>query len=349
MSLDARLRLERGAVTIDAAIATDTGRVIALLGPNGAGKSSIVEALAGLLQIDAGHVYVDGDVWVDTDRAVDVPARGRDVGVMFQGLRLLPWLDALDNVAYPLRRRGVKKHEARKKAAGMLAAVGLERQARIKPNDLSGGEAQRVAVARALVVEPALLLLDEPLSDVDVTARGEIRHLLRDHLKSFGGTTVLVTHDHLDAAALADEVVVLENGHVTQSGSFEDLAARPRSRYVADLRGTNLYEGRGSARSVEIGAITLTVGDDAPRDAFVAIDPRAVALHLDEPKGSPRNAWLLQIARIEPTHRAMRVSMTGPLDLVAEVTEESVNELGLAAGDNVWATVKATEISVYPA
>ncbi|MFN2594650.1 MAG: ABC transporter ATP-binding protein [Actinomycetota bacterium] len=349
MTVDARIRLQRGATAVDATLRAPSAGTLALVGPNGAGKSTIIAALAGLLPIQDGQVSVDGTTWVDTDRGVHLAPQSRSVGVMFQALRLFPWLNARDNVAYPLRRQGMDKGAARRQASELLDSLGLSDHLTQKPIELSGGEAQRVALARAIVVKPALLLLDEPLSDLDVTTRGEVRHLLREHLSSFEGSTILVTHDHLEAGALADSVVVLENGRITQSGTFEDLAARPRSKYVANLRGTNLYEGTGSEGAVELAHTTLVVAQDPPREALVAIDPRAVALHLDEPKGSPRNAWLLTIKSLEPADRTVRVSLTGDLDLVAEVTPGSVSELDLAAGRRVWATVKATEISVYEA
>ncbi|MDQ3877950.1 MAG: ABC transporter ATP-binding protein [Actinomycetota bacterium] len=347
--LSAHVVVDREAKTVDVDVTFPRSTTTAVLGPNGAGKSTFVSALAGLVELREGQISVDGDLWEDTSTGRHVEPRRRNVGVMFQRLNLFPWLDAADNVAYPLRRKGTPRGEARSRARELLEDLGLGTAAGRRPLELSGGEAKRVALARAIVTRPSVLLLDEPLSELDATTRTEVRHLLGEYLRAFEGVAIVVSHDYLDAAALADSVVVLEEGRVSQSGTFDDLAARPQTRYVADLRGTNLYRGNGEGTSVRVGNTTVVVADEAPSTALVAIDPRAVALHLDEPKGSARNAWLLSVSAIEPSGCAARIILRGDIDIVAEVTPGSVVDLALEPGRAVWASVKATEISVYPA
>ena len=179
-----------------------------------------------------------------------VPER-RGVGVVFQDYLLFPHLSVLENVAFGLRSRGTSRAEARRRAADWLASVGLADRGGAKPSALSGGQQQRVALARALVIEPRLLLLDEPLAALDVGTRTELRRDLRMHLATFPGVRVLVTHELLDAVALADRLVVLEHGRVAQTGTVADVATRPRSRYVADLVGINLFHGYGHGNAVE--------------------------------------------------------------------------------------------------
>ena len=163
--------------------------------------------------------------------------------MVFQSLLLFPHLSATENVAFPLRARGVPKPEARERASELLTRLGLANRADARPGDLSGGEAQRVALARALIVEPGLLLLDEPLSALDVGARVRVRELIREELARFPGVRIIVTHDPVEASLLADRLVLLEGGMVTQIGTPEDIRAAPRSRYAADLVGVNAFRG----------------------------------------------------------------------------------------------------------
>ena len=167
--------------------------------------------------------------------------------MVFQDHLLFGHMSVLANVAFGARSRGVGKAEAERRARSWLERMGLADRADDRPRQLSGGQAQRVAVARALATEPRFLLLDEPLAALDVTARGSVRHELRHHLRLFAGSCVLVTHDPLDAAVIADRLVVIEQGRVAQEGTLADITARPRSAYVADLLGINLLTATARA------------------------------------------------------------------------------------------------------
>ena len=173
-----------------------------------------------------------------------------------------------------------------------LDRLGLADYAQHRPAALSGGQQQRVALARALATEPKLLLLDEPLAALDAGTRIAVRRELRQHLRDFSGVRVLVTHDPLDAYSLADRVVILEDGRITQTGTLDDLAAHPRSNYVAQLVGTNLLTGtiEGTTFSTLSGA-TLVVDSPTYGDAYASIAPSAIALYTKPPDGSPRNVW----------------------------------------------------------
>ncbi len=255
MSLQAAVALRMGTLAVDAELAAASGQVIGLLGPNAAGKTTVLRALAGLSPLGRGRVVLDDEVLEDTATGVRVPPDKRRIGVVFQDYLLFPHLSALDNVAFGLRARGVSRAQARQRAAEWLARLGLAEQFDARPRALSGGQAQRVALARALVTDPRLLLLDEPLAALDAGARAELRRELRRHLASFAGTSLLVTHDPLEAMTLADQLVILEDGRVTQTGTPERVSAHPRSRYVAELVGLNLFRGRASD-----GAIALADG-----------------------------------------------------------------------------------------
>jgi molybdate transport system ATP-binding protein len=231
-----------------------------------------------------------------------------------------------------------------------LARVGLRTQGGDKPRVLSGGQAQRVALARALAPEPRLLLLDEPLAALDIGTRIELRRDLRTHLATFPGARVLVTHELLDAVALADRLVVLENGRVAQEGPIAEVSARPRSRYVADLVGINLLRGHAEGHDVTLDAGGVVVAADATSgDVYVAVHPNAVSLHLRRPEGSPRNVWRGRVHGTDLLGDRVRIHVDGDVPLVAEVTPAAVAELGLFDGTEVFTSVKATELSVYPA
>src|SRR5690606_29352430 len=243
MSLSARLQLTRGRFALDLPLEVGRGEVVALLGPNGAGKSTALRAPAGLLALTGGHIRLDEHVW-DAPPSVFLPAEQRRAGVVFQDYLLFGHLSALDNIAFGLRARGERRAAARARAADWLTRVGLPEVAERRPGALSGGQAQRVALARALATEPQLLLLDEPLAALDAATRLQVRADLGLHLRDYPGHTVLVTHDPLDAMILADRLIIIEDGAIVQQGAPAEVAARPRSDYVAHLMGLNLYRGR---------------------------------------------------------------------------------------------------------
>jgi molybdate transport system ATP-binding protein len=350
MTLDAQVTRTLGAFELDLELHARPGEVVALLGPNGSGKSTAFRCLAGLLALDAGRIELDGECLDDPVSGVFVPPERRPVAVVFQNYLLFPNLSALENVAFGLRARGVARNAARKQAAAWLERVGLSDHAAYRPGALSGGQAQRVALARALATEPRLLLLDEPLAALDAGTRSDVRRDLRRHLSTFDGIRLLVTHDPVDAYALADRVVILDAGRVVQSGTIADVTARPRSRYIADLVGVNLLTGtgHGATMATATGA-HIVAADPIEGPAFAVIQPHAVALYRVPPEGSPRNVWAATVADIDRQADRVRVRLNGPVPLVAEITPAALDVLALHPGDPIWASVKATEITTYPA
>src|SRR4051794_37422319 len=279
--VDAVLEVALGDLRLDAHLTAAPGEVVALLGPNGAGKTTALRALAGLVALDAGHVRVDGEVLDDPALGMFRPPEQRAVTVVFQDHLLFPHLSALDNVAFGLRARGIGRAEARREAAGWLDRFSLAAKAGDKPRRLSGGQAQRVALARALAPNPRLLLLDEPLAALDAGTRTTVRRDLRRYLDAFDGATILVTHDPLDALALATRVVILESGSVAQTGPILDMPPPPRPRSVAAPTGLTLPRGtpHGSEVRLDGGATTPHTADRADGPVYALIHPRAVAVH----------------------------------------------------------------------
>ena len=316
MSLDVALTVP-GRVT--AAFSAEQGEVLAVVGPNGAGKSSLVRGIAGLAPA-TGHARLGGR------DLLAVPVRERSVGLVFQGQLLFPHLTALGNVAFGPRARGVPRARAEERAQAWLDRLGVGDLADRRPGELSGGQAQRVAIARALVTDPGLLLLDEPMTGLDVSVAMALRVELARHLASYTGVALLVTHDAIDALTLADRVLVLDSGEVAQAGTPREVAARPRTEHVARLVGLNVIPDGGGFRS---------------------FSPRAVTVSLTEPTGSARNRWRGQVASVAPHGDAVRLLVTGERELIADVTPGATVELGLAPGRDVWLSVKETAVDTY--
>ncbi len=351
MSLEARVQLQKGTLALDAELAVSHGQVAVLLGPNATGKTTLLRALAGLVPLANGRVVLEDAVLEDTEASVRVPTEHRPVGVVFQDYLLFPHLTVLENVAFGLRARGMARGKARGCAAEWLARMGLSAQGGARPKALSGGQAQRVALARALATDPRLLLLDEPLAAMDAGARVELRRDLRRHLASYEGTCLMVTHDPIEALTLADQLIVLEDGRVTQSGAPAHVSAHPRSRYVAELVGLNLFQGRAEGGAIELPGGQHLVAADAGQfsgDVFAVVRPQAVALHRVRPEGSPRNVWRGSVENLDVAGERIRVQVAGAVRLIAEVTPAAVAELHLDDGGPIWASVKATEVTVYP-
>ncbi len=349
MSLRADVRLVRGGLVIDASLEIMSRELSVLCGPNGAGKTTMLRCLAGLDRIDQGEIRFGDEIW-DDGGGVFVAPRLRRVGMVFQSLALFPTMTACDNVAFRLRAQRIRRSDARRLADDHLAALDLAHLADRLPHELSRGEQQRVALARALIGRPALVLLDEPLASLDVTARNEMRRWIMRHFRQVDGIRIVVTHDPVDALGLADRVLVMEEGSITHEGPVERLAAQPRSRYVADLVGLNMLAGTATGDTIVLeGGGTLAAGFEAEAGPVLAtFHPRAVAVHIDRPTGSPRNVWRMTITHVELLNETVRLVAKGSFTCVAEITRSSFAQLAISPGGEVWLSVKATEVSVYP-
>jgi molybdate transport system ATP-binding protein len=348
VTLHARVRTQLGSLHLDCDLSVESNVTVAVLGPNGAGKTTLLRIVAGLTPLDEGRVEVDATVFEDTATHTWLTPEARRVGFVFQDHGLFPHLSVLDNVAFGLRARGVDRKTAEARANEWLERVDLSRYAASRPTALSGGQSQRAALARVLVTNPQALLLDEPLAAVDASGRLELRRALRQHLSTFTGVRLIVTHDPLEAASIAERVVVLEDGRVTQEGSFREVSSRPRSTWIAQMAGLNLLRGSVSTGTMLLEEGTsLTVATNVQGPALATIQPRAVALYRKAPEGSPRNVLRCRVAGVDPEGDRWRIRLEGALPLIAEVTPAAAADLRLAEGGEVFAVVKATEIDVY--
>lgn len=331
---------------IEATMRLRDGETIALLGPNGSGKSTVLQTIAGLLRPDSGRVLLDGNDLTVT------PPHLRRVGLLAQDPLLFPHLTALENVAFGPRVRRVSPTRARDQARQWLDRVHTAELASRRPHQLSGGQAQRIAIARALATEPRLLLLDEPLAALDVDAAPAIRQLLREVLAD--QSAIIVTHDALDALLLADRVVILEGGRVVEEGPTTEVLRGPRSAFAARIAGLNLVPGtwRGDHlqhRDLEIHGM---VGDEAPATGATAaavFSPSSVAVYDAPPHGSPRNLLAAIVTDLEPQGERLQLrTRVGETPVAAEITPAAAVELGLAPGSGVFLAIKATEVRVHP-
>ncbi|QKT13818.1 sulfate/molybdate ABC transporter ATP-binding protein [Rhodococcus sp. W8901] len=353
--LSVRARVDARGFDVELDVAP--GEVLAVLGPNGAGKSTLLDVVAGLLRPDAGRVELGDRVLTDFSKNVAVQPHQRSVALLAQEALLFPHLTVRENVAFAPRSAGLGRRESYASAQRWLDEVDAAALAARRPRQLSGGQAQRVAVARALAADPQVLLLDEPMAALDVAAAPALRALLRRVLRTGDRTAILVTHDVLDALSLADRAVVLDGGRIVEQGSVDRVLTRPRSAFAARIAGINLLSGkiRDGVLDTAAGAVS-GIGEDGCGDgehAVAVFSPTAVAVHREHPEGSPRNIFRVRIAEIEGRGHAIRVRtddhVDGSAGLVADVTATAVAELDLAPGDDVWFAVKATEVAVYPA
>ena len=344
----ARVRTARpDGFVLDVQLHLPAGRTTALVGPNGAGKSTLLAALAGLVPVDEGRVVVGGEVVDDPTAGVFVPPPARRIGVVFQDGLLFDHLDVRANVAFGPRSRGTPRANAELAATTLLDELGVGELADRMPATLSGGQAQRVALARALATRPRLLLLDEPMSALDVRGRAALRRALATHLARLDAPRLLVTHDPVEAFLLGDLVAVLEDGRVTQHGTPDEIRERPLTTYAAELVGTNLLRGVAADGVVAVGEAEVVVADrEVAGPVLLAVHPHAISLSRTAPDGSQRNVWTTTVARVERLGDRCRVTVENPLPVTAEVTPAAVTELALAPGVTVHCAVKATEVTV---
>ena len=260
----------------DVSLEVGRGEFIALLGPSGCGKSTALNCLAGLLPLTGGGI------WLDDERIDRLPPERRGFGMVFQNYALFPHMSVRKNIGFGLRMQGRPKAEIAQKVEEALGLVHLVEQAAKLPGQLSGGQQQRVAIARAIVIEPPLVLMDEPLSNLDAKLRLEMRAEIRRIHNSVGSTTIYVTHDQDEALSLADRIVVLRDGMVRQVGAPGELYGRPAHPDVAEFMGyRNLVRSRvaglgNGVATVQVGGATLSgvpVEQLADGEAIVAIRP----------------------------------------------------------------------------
>ncbi len=318
---------------------------VTLLGPSGSGKTTVLRMIAGYVPPTAGTITVSGQ------EIQDRPPEKRDIGMVFQSYALFPHLTVHQNVAFGLRRRGVARRDIARRAGEALTLVRLAGLDHRYPRELSGGQQQRVALARALVIEPTLLLLDEPLSNLDARLRDEVRPEIRRLQRELGITTILVTHDQEEALTVSDRVAVITEGRLQQVATPVDLYERPANRFVAEFVGRmNLIpadreEVRERHAKYRIANSARLWAPAGPEHALLAIRPEAIAI------GTPGVSSAINQVTGTVTHRAylgelveLRVAVTDGLELV--VRGVGLDDPSALPGErlNLWWPVDRTRV-----
>src|SRR5690348_17282801 len=236
---DVALRLGDNEILKGASVIVPAGEVVALLGPSGSGKTTLLRAIAGLETPYRGSIAIGDRVFFDAARGIELPAEERGLGLVFQSYALWPHRTVFDNVAYGLKLRGVSTEEIKRRVEKTLSQIGLGHLAARYPHQLSGGQQQRVAIARALVYEPPVILLDEPLSNLDAKLREEARAWLRTLIVTMQLSALCVTHDQAEALAMSDRILLLNEGRIEQQGTPEQMYSQPATLFTADFMGSN--------------------------------------------------------------------------------------------------------------
>ena len=345
--LELRARDPLREIELDVDLTVNGGGRAAIVGPSGAGKSTLLRIIAGLRSPDPGRVVVGDEIWLDSSSGIHLPPEERACGFMFQDYALFPHLSAWRNVAFGLAGDRATR---RRRALDQLERFDLAGLSDARPASLSGGERQRVALARALARDPKVLLLDEPLSALDTRTRAHAGRELDAALSRAGAVAIVVTHDFSEAALLADEIFVMDEGRVVQRGTAAELSARPASAFVADFAGAVVLDGaarpaaRGLTRVELDGGGTVNSTDLIEGPVAALVFPWEISL---EPPGAPHqssalNRLAVDVVSVTEIGNRVRVGLAAPQPLVAEVTAESVRALGLGPGTRATATWKAT-------
>ncbi|MFH1438219.1 MAG: ABC transporter ATP-binding protein [Pseudomonadota bacterium] len=331
----------------DISFEAETGEFFVILGPTGAGKTMLLRAIAGLERVCAGQVLIDGA------DATHAPPERRDIGFMFQENTLFPHLSVRDNIAYGLKRRGKSKQDIAGRCREIAGLLGIEHLLDRKPGKLSGGEAQRVGLARTLAPDPGLLLLDEPLLSIDPSAREALQQELRGIHERLKKTVIFVTHSFEEAAALAGRIGVMRSGRLVQVGTPGEIFRRPESEFVARFSlARNIFkvdiedEAKGlAAASIDGTKILTTTSLRGPR--HMSLRPEDIIVSRERISSSALNSLEGKVRKIEDKGSLVHLTVSVPPDLVALITARSLRDLGLEEGMHVFVTFKASAVWVF--
>lgn len=335
---------------------TIPGGILVLLGPSGHGKTTLLNFVAGVMAPDEGRVVVGDRVFFDSRQGINVSMEDRNVGYVFQDYALFPHLTVYENVAFGLRARGAARTQIHARVTAELERLGIAHLSQERPARLSAGQRQRVALGRTLITQPDVLLLDEPLSALDMQLRARIRGELKSLLRQLSIPTVIVTHDPLDAIGLGDEIAVIEQGRIIQRGSYEALLSRPSSRFVAEFVESNAYIGTYRAAGDGSGDALISVADgvviraplqDMPERVLAVIHPWDIVLSNAPPSGSLRNVFNGTVLSICPLRDRVRVMADIGVTITAEVLPSAMAELGLREGHPVHLGFKAAAVRTF--
>lgn len=329
----------------DVSLQVSKGEYFILLGPSGAGKSIVLEIIAGLIEPDNGSIEIN-NINLNQKRIQD-----RNVGLVFQDLAIFPHLSVWHNIAYPLQHKGLKKPEINRLVIEVAQSLSIEHLLQRSTTTLSGGELQRVALARTLVTKPDVLLLDEPLSSLDVERRAEIRKLLRE-INRMGQTIIHVTHDYEEAIALAHRIAVMNNGIIEQMGTPQQVFSKPVSSFVAGFGGIKNFFPVNAVASynhdlseVMIGGqVSIFLLGQAGDDGYITFPENAVSISKAPMDSSSQNSFKGRVIDIYPQRFGVEVVVDIGVSIYSLVTQESIQKLGIEISSEVWVSFKASSV-----
>lgn len=330
----------------DVSIDVNDGEYLMILGPTGAGKTILLETIAGVYPPDKGKVYLN-------DRDItNLPPRKRNIGMVYQDYMLFPHLTVEQNIKYGLRSRKVTKKEAAQKVDKLTDLLGVSHLSHRYPGTLSGGEQQRIAIARALVIEPEVLLLDEPLSALDSETRNKLRQELR-RIHSFTHTTMIhVTHSFDEAFLLGSQMAIMNEGEIVQVGEPSEVFRKPNCKFAAEFLGvSNVYRGESVIANgiayINIDDMRFASATTMVGQVYASIRPEDILVSLKPIESSARNSFHGEIQDISDTGIIVRITVDVGVPLVAAITRRSFLDMGLKKGMKVFLTFKAADVHVF--
>ncbi|GBC59423.1 ABC transporter ATPase [Desulfonema ishimotonii] len=328
----------------------EKGEYLTIIGPTGAGKTILLECIIGFYTPDRGRIFLDG-----TDITRYRPCQ-RNIGIVYQDYALMPHMTVFENIAYGLKKQVREKKAIAAAVAEMADALHIGHILARHPGTLSGGEQQRTALARALIVKPRLLLMDEPLSAVDPQTRREMRHLLKGAIRKWETTVIHITHDLDDAWSLADKVAMFRDGKILQSGPLKEVFDTPRTRFAADFLGVRILEGIAEGRDGEMTRVNingLILKSATPAEpgthVRVALRPENIMVSKTRPeKISAQNVIRTTLESVCPENNlhALTLRANGHTTLSILITRNAIEQMELHPGDTVYALIKCTHVRI---
>lgn len=331
----------------DATLEVREGEYFIILGPTGAGKTVLLETIAGLYPAKSGRI------WLNDIELTKVEPEKRGIAFVYQDYVLFPHLSVIDNITFGLRQRGVSKREARAEAQWLIELLGISHLLKRKPDTLSGGEKQKVALARALVVKPDVMLFDEPLSALDPQTRDGVQRELREIHDRLNLTTIHVTHDFEEAVSLGDRIAVIGDGRILQVGTAEEVFRQPNSEFVARFAMTrniffgDVQRGDDDYAIIDVEGTQICVITDLRGKRHASVRPEDILLSTQPFLSSARNTFKGTITHVSSKGSTVYLSINVPPEFVCLVTRHSYEEMDLREGGEAYVTFKASAVHVF--